>query len=141
HHFVQRLEGHFFRGAGDRSSKAEITPLPEAAAQAQQLLAGDLQASERLSRIERLMAGFESPYGLELLATVHWIAREDPAARTDFDQALVSVQAWSPRKRRLMQSEHLRKAWQRLRDEAWLMPASGSYVDPALASTPAHPPA
>jgi hypothetical protein len=51
----------------------------------------------RFARVASLVEGFESSFGLELLATVHWIAKHEQAAEPD---ALVdAVYAWNERKR------------------------------------------
>ena len=51
---------------------------------------------------------------MEMLATLHWIAKDNPEAATDVEKAIVGVQEWSDRKRKLFKPAHLRKAWQRL---------------------------
>ena len=91
-------------------------------------------SSETLQRFHhaiKLIDGFESPYGLELLATVHWVAtHEDRAARTDVDLAVRLVQSWSRRKERLFTERHIKIAWERLNEARWLDPEP-----PALSTT------
>jgi hypothetical protein len=72
------------------------------------------------ARIGRHDEGFESAYGMELLATVHWIAHEDRRAAEDATRAAELVQAWSPRKGRMFTAEHGATAWYALRDRGWL---------------------
>jgi hypothetical protein len=43
----------------------------------------------------------------------------EPAARADVQAAVTAVHKWSPRKRKLLKPEHLRKAWQRLKEQNW----------------------
>jgi len=78
HHVLQRVEGHFIRGYGDRSRNASIRLLPGATDEANAFLEDHNDTLQRLDRVGRLIEGFESPYGMELLATVHWLAHEDP---------------------------------------------------------------
>jgi len=74
-HFVlQRLEGHYLRGYGDRSRRAEIYFLPGAKEEAEAFLQSYPETLQRIDRVARLIYGFETPYGMELLATVHWLA-------------------------------------------------------------------
>lgn len=120
HYVLQRMEGHFVRGYGDRSRSTAIGLLPGAIDKADELLQQYPQTRDRLERVGQLIEGFETPYGMELLATVHWVAQEDPAARGDVNTAVDRVYAWNERKRKLFQPEHVRKAWVRLRDEGWL---------------------
>jgi len=87
---------------------------------AEQVLAGDTEARERLERVGQLIEGFETPFGVELLATVHWVATEDPGAATDFERCRDRVWSWSERKRRLFKESQLRVAHTHLRERGWL---------------------
>lgn len=78
---------------------------------------------QRFDRVAHLIEGFETPYGMELLATVHAVAKDDPAARSDPEAALQAVRAWSARKRSTMRPSHVRVAWKRLREHGWLVQA------------------
>jgi O-acetyl-ADP-ribose deacetylase (regulator of RNase III) len=120
HHVLQRLEGHFIRGYGDRSMDASIRLLPNAREQADQFLEQHPDTRQRLQRVSELIDGFESPYGMELLATVHWVAQESNAARSDAFAAVRCVHAWSDHKKRTFRQEHIQVAWQRLREQQWL---------------------
>ncbi|NQT12397.1 MAG: macro domain-containing protein [Planctomycetes bacterium] len=119
-HVLQRIEGHFIRGYGDRSKGARIQLLPRAAEQAEAFLAGDPDAEKRLERVARLIDGFETPYGMELLATVHWVAKDDAEIARDDEAIIERVQNWSQRKRARFQPDHIRKTAKRFRDEDWL---------------------
>ena len=119
-HVLQRIEGHFTKGYGDRDQGAEIRLLPGAVEEAEDAIAGDPEAQERLERVRRLIEGFETPFGLELLATVLWVAQEDARARRSVHEAIKRVHAWNRRKKRLFTPQHVETAWDRLRDEGWL---------------------
>jgi len=125
-HVLQLLEGHYIRGYGDKKSQSAIHLLPDAEDAATAFLNEEADVRERLEKVSRLIEGFETPYGLELLATVHWIAEKDTEAATDCQIAVKQVQEWSPRKEKLFRLEHIQKAWQRLRNQEWLSPASTS---------------
>jgi hypothetical protein len=83
-------------------------------------LAGSPETLERFERVARLIDGFESPYGLELLATTHWVATHDGARNPD--EATGMVRSWSARKEHLFTPEHVAVAWDRLADGGWLSP-------------------
>lgn len=126
-HVLRALEGHYIRGYGDRSrpvsEAAPIELLPGAAEEADDFLNTLPDTLQRFRQVIKLIDGFESPYGLELLATVHWVATQvDRAARKDADLTVRLVQAWSRRKQRLFTERHIEIAWQRLKDERWLDP-------------------
>ena len=67
-----------------------------------------------------LIEGFETPYGMEMLATLHWVAQEDPEAAEDCQVAIQRVQNWSDRKKNLFKPRHLKVAWEHLKAEGWL---------------------
>jgi len=119
-HVLQRIEGHFIRGYGDRSREASIRVIPEAVEEARTFLAGDADTFERLERVSKLIEGFETPYGMELLATVHWIAAHESAARAEVDKVVTLVHEWSDRKRRAFPPHHIRTVWNQLHQQDWL---------------------
>ncbi|RZM79542.1 type II toxin-antitoxin system antitoxin DNA ADP-ribosyl glycohydrolase DarG [Leptolyngbya iicbica] len=124
-HALQRIDGHYIRGYGDRSQSSQIYVLPEGREAATAFLAPHPDSQTRLERVSQLIEGFETPYGMEMLATLHWVAQENPKAAEDVDVAIAAVQAWSDRKRRLFKPQHLRKAWERLRDYGWMAATVG----------------
>ncbi|VXD10423.1 type II toxin-antitoxin system antitoxin DNA ADP-ribosyl glycohydrolase DarG [Planktothrix paucivesiculata] len=119
-HVLQVLDGHFIQGYGDRSKNSEMYVLPEGQAVAQEFLEQHPNANNRLERVQCLIEGFETPYGLEMLATVHWVTIEDTQAAIDCEQAIRRVQEWSERKRQIFKPHHLCKAWERLYEQKWL---------------------
>jgi len=82
-HGIERLDGHYVLGFGDGARLDPVRLAPNAAEEAEAYIAvsADAQGTrERISRVAKLIEGFESPYGLELLATVHWVATEEGAS-------------------------------------------------------------
>lgn len=124
-HVLKALEGHHLRGFGDGSNPVAhaepIVVLPGATAEAQSVLAENPAIAGRMNRVLELVEGYESPFGLELLATVHWVATRVEWAPNDGPEKIVErVQAWSRRKKQLFTSEHITTACGRLRKQDWL---------------------
>ena len=120
-HVLQRIEGHFIRGYGDRSSKAQsaqIELLPNAVEQANEFLELNPEAKERIENVAQLIKGFESPYGVELLSTVHWVAKNADIENTA--DVVTKVYQWNERKRHLMKTKHIEKAYNTLQQQAWI---------------------
>lgn len=122
---MRAMEGHFIVGFGDGSKpvrEAEpIELLPGASDDADRALDAAPDTVARIERVIRLSKGFESAYGMELLASVHWVAtRESTDAATDPAVAAELVGSWNARKQRMMGPDHVGKAWSHLRDERWL---------------------
>jgi O-acetyl-ADP-ribose deacetylase (regulator of RNase III) len=120
-HFVlQRMEGHFVRGYGDRSRDVSLELFPDAVREASEFLAARSDVSERLTKVATLIEGYETPYGLELLSTVHWVAvHENPKAKSDVDAVISGVISWNDHKRRTFIPRRITGAWNRLRTEGW----------------------
>lgn len=116
-----RLEKHYTQGYGDGKDTPSktIELLPGSVEEAEVFLSGDASIKQRMDRVANLIEGFEDPYGLELLSSVHWVMREDAEARDSADRAVEVVHQWNPRKRRLLKKEHLFKAWNRLNEQGW----------------------
>lgn len=116
-----RLERHYTQGYGDGKDNPTktIELLPGAVEEAEVFLKGDEIIRQRMDRVAKLIEGFEDPYGLELLSSVHWVMRENTDARESPAAAAAAVHKWSPRKRRILKTDHLLKAWERLREQGW----------------------
>ncbi len=117
---LQQLEGHYIVGLGDAARpRAEIDLLPGAVEEAQAVLSAQSEAQERFDRVAALIEGFETPYGLELLASVHWVARKEDLPATNPDEATAAIRGWTQRKAHLFQPSHVATAWERLMEQGW----------------------
>jgi O-acetyl-ADP-ribose deacetylase (regulator of RNase III) len=116
-HVLDALAGHYLIGLGERSARVtERAPINLAAgslAEANARFASDQANAERLEAVMRLVDGFETPYSMELLATVHFAAQQDPATADPADLS-ARVAAWSMRKARLFTEDHVQIAAKRL---------------------------
>lgn len=119
-HVLQAMEGHFIRGYGDRSRGAQIYALAEGIKQAREFLEDDDRAKQTLQSVADLIEGFETPYGMELLASTLWIAATaNETAKREPEAAIKDLHEWNSRKRNIFRQEHIRKAWHRLQTQGW----------------------
>ena len=124
-HLLHRFEGHFSLGFGDgkNSPNTEIELLAPAIKEAEEFLQKNKETSaeslKRLERVAKLIRGFESPYGLELLATVHWAYAHEKMSG-GLKEIEDFVHAWSARKNKLLKSQHVELAYRRLEQFNWL---------------------
>lgn len=120
-HALNRMEGHFIRGLGDGVVDAEIEPIADALDEAENFIRQQPHASlaERIHRVGELIDGFQSSYGMELLASVHWVATHEPNVDS-VDAATRAIHQWNPRKKSLMSPAHVSIAWNRLHSQGWL---------------------
>ncbi len=125
-HVLQALEGHYIRGYGDRTQQvlklAPITILPGAETEAHQWLEDNPdKTGERIDAVMRLVTGFASAYGLEMLATVHWITTQEMNGRVTAPVELAQrIRGWSERKGRLFTEAHVRIASSHLAELGWI---------------------
>ena len=113
------VEGHMITGyadGGDAPDK-QLELVPGAADEAEKFLQNEVEALERFARVCRLVEGFESSFGLELLATVHWVADQECA--TSVEDVVAKTYAWNDRKKRFS-ARQIGIAWNALRDGGWL---------------------
>lgn len=118
---LQRMEGHFIRGVGDEHLPGqEITLDPTAVDEARKELAHESASAKRLGQVVALIEGFQTPYGMELLASVHWMATTTPGGDSNYAVVVPAIQRWNTRKAKLFSPHHIEVAWQRLHDQGWL---------------------
>lgn len=102
------MEGHFIRGFGDDENPEQVIELmPGAFQKAEQFLSEDEAARSRLESVSQLIDGFETPYGMELLTTVHWVKNHEQQVDKDI---LTRIKHWSTRKENLFKSFHIEAA-------------------------------
>ena len=120
-HALNTMEGHFIRGLGDGVVDAEIEPTEDALAEAEAFIAEQEHAelAGHVERVGRLIDGYQSSYGMELLASVHWVAVHEHGVHSLGD-AVAAVHGWNDRKKTLMTPQHIASAWHRLEQEGWL---------------------
>ncbi|TQE98607.1 MAG: Appr-1-p processing protein [Spiribacter salinus] len=119
-HVLSRIEGHLITGYADGEDDPE-KPLeikPEALEPAETFLADHPQTQARFDRVARLIEGFETPYGMELLATVHWVATREGASSAE--AAVAKTHAWNQRKQQMFPADHIRRAWTALQERGAL---------------------
>ena len=118
-HALDRMDGHYIEGVGDGVVESEIKPKKEALDQAKIFLSeSNADINKRIERVAELIDGFQSPYGMELRGSVHWVAKNDGAKTKE--QALERIQAWNERKKSIMKQYHVFSAWNKLDQEGWL---------------------
>ncbi len=98
-HVLSLVEGHFITGYGDAEDSPDkpIALLPGVTASASAFIESHPETQARFDRVARLIRGFETPFGMELLATVHWVCTREGAKSED--ETVERTYAWSERKK------------------------------------------
>jgi len=118
-HVLRAVEGYYLTGyadGGDSPTK-ELQLVPGAVEDAERILMEDSSTSERIRRVAELVDGFETPFGLELLSTVHWVANQRQTQRAE--EIIAGTYAWNERKRQFTERQ-IRLALKVLNDKNWL---------------------
>ncbi len=118
-HVLSAVEGYYISGFGNGGDQPDkvLELIPGAIDDARRVLDQQPEMRERFERVGRLVEGFESPFGLELLATVHWVAtRERPATE---EELIEHVYAWAERKRQFNRDQILLAA-RVLAEKGWI---------------------
>lgn len=124
---LEILDGHYIRRHSDvQAPDAEIALVSAAIEEADQFLTDSKEFRTHLERVAEVIDGFETPYGMELLSSAHWVALHETPPITDADGAMQAVHRWNDRKRAMFRPEHIRVAWERLHDQGWLPAAEKS---------------
>ena len=116
---LTRIDGHLISGygfGGDAPDK-QIELIPGAIEDAEEYLNKYNLTRERFARVVDLVDGFESPFGLELLATIHWVVVEEGAAT--LEQVIAKTYEWNQRKFRFSK-EQIELAWNVLHNKGWV---------------------
>jgi len=100
---------------GDRQS--HVTPSGCAVAD-EYLKDSDRDGSEIIHRLDKLIQGYESPYGLELLSSVHWLAHHEK--HSPVEKIVEEMQNWNEGKRNSFNEDAIRLAYERLQSDGLL---------------------
>ena len=118
-HLLHRLEGHMILGYGVDAPHKELELVPEAIEDAADCLEASPETKAHCQKVADLVDGFESPFGLELLSTTHWVAsREIPE---DFDDLVAKAYAWNSSKEQFSERQ-FRIAVEWLQTNEWIAP-------------------
>ncbi|MCF7809675.1 macro domain-containing protein [bacterium] len=118
-HVLISIEGHLISGyadGGDEPSK-RLALVPGAVQDADRFLEDKQDTRNRLDKVVDLIQGFETPFGLELLSSVHWVVTRESAVT--FDQVKDETYNWNDRKRRFTEDQ-INIAWHTLLSKDWL---------------------
>jgi O-acetyl-ADP-ribose deacetylase (regulator of RNase III) len=118
-HVLRTIEGHLISGyadGGDAPDK-QLELVPGAVEDSRAYLDAHATTRARFDRVADVVLGFETPFGLELLSTVHWVAGH--SSHQDLDSIVAGTYAWNERKRQFSR-EQIALALDVLTTKGWL---------------------
>lgn len=117
-HVLNVLENHYINGYdGEDNPDKHITLLPGAMKDADMLLKNDAELLNKLNKVSNLVNGFETPFGLELLATVHWVVSKENKVK--LDDVIHGVYTWNAKKQKFSKRQ-IETAYNVLIKQAWI---------------------
>ena len=118
-HVLNAIEGHLVSGYadGDDAPDKELELVPGAIEDATAFLESHPKTRGRFNQVADLVEGFESPFGLELLSTVHWVGGEEGAR--PLDNVVRRTYAWNERKRQFSRCQ-IGIAFDVLSEKGWI---------------------
>ena len=123
-HVLNAVEGHFVAGYADGSDAParQLQLVPGAVEEARAFLDSRVDTQARLARVSDLVDGFESPFGLELLATVHWVSGDERGAH-DVNDVVNRTYRWNEGKKQFSRRQ-IALAFRVLSEKGWVTLAS-----------------
>ena len=120
-HVLISIEGHLISGYSDGvdAPGKRLELVPGAVEDATVFLNEHPLTRECMDRVTDLVDGFESSFGLELLATVHWVAARHPSAT--LHEVIANTYEWGRHKRQFSKRQ-IDLALRELRAKGWLKP-------------------
>ena len=118
-HVLSDMEGYHTAGYGDGGDQPfkRVSLVPTALEEAKAIMSEQAVAEAKLDSIASLIEGFETPLGLELLATTHWAyAHEGKRTVSAIEQF---YREWNDRKS-LFTRRQIAIALDRLHEQGWL---------------------
>jgi len=104
-HVLNVVEGHFINGyedGGDAPDK-QIKLVPGAVVDASKFLEDKDSTNNNFKQVSDLVNGFETPFGLELLSTVHWVMKQN--STIDIEQIISDVYSWNEGKKQFSKKQ------------------------------------
>jgi O-acetyl-ADP-ribose deacetylase (regulator of RNase III) len=117
-HVLHAVEGHLISGyadGGDAPDK-QLQLVPGAFEDAASFLDEHAETRARFEKVSKLVEGFESPFGLELLSTVHWLMKYETVST--LDSVVERTYAWNERKHQFTKRQ-IRIAVEVLSNKGW----------------------
>jgi O-acetyl-ADP-ribose deacetylase (regulator of RNase III) len=126
-HLLVDMEGTFISGFGDGTDKVlDLKPIAPTERGIAELVHYLESASQEITKlvdwVMSVVDGYEEPYGLELLASTHWVATNEQARSPEV--AAEAVQNWTDRKGRIFTDRHVCHAFRHLESVDALSPTT-----------------
>ena len=118
-HVLNKVEGHLVSGYADGGDAPDKTLnlVPGAIEDAENFLKNMPETKNRINQVADLVEGFETPFGLELLSTVHWVVTKMDV--DSMEDIVRETYNWNERKKKFTERQ-IAIAYNTLEKKHWL---------------------
>lgn len=110
---LHALSGTYLCGIGDGQKQNHIDVMPGVIEEVDKYIISRPHLSNAVEKIKRIIYGYETSFGMELLGTVHWVCtHEDVQSEQD---VVRHVHSWNERKKTIMSPENIIRAYNHLK--------------------------
>lgn len=114
HNAIDNLSGYYITGLKDGTEVNHIKLCDGILSEVDDFIANSTEnLSQYIEKIKQIISGFETPFGMELLGTVHWVVAQEGAR--NIDEAITKVHNWNDRKKQLMSPQDITIAYNHLK--------------------------
>ncbi|MDR0932082.1 MAG: macro domain-containing protein [Victivallales bacterium] len=117
-HVLNAVEGHLLFGFADwgDNPQKQLKIVPGAEEEVTDFLEQHRDTCNRMKRVEELVSGYETSFGLELLSTVHWIVQKENVS--SLKEVIEHTYAWNESKKQFSPRQ-IELALVRLKENNW----------------------
>ena len=126
-HVMNTIEGHMVVGyedGGDSPTK-QLKIVKGSVEKARSFLKYKNDTQQNFKKVANLVDGFETPFGLELLATVHWVVKYENTS--NLDDVVEKIYNWNERKKQFSKKQ-IKVAYDTLYSKNWVAVSSNNGV-------------
>jgi O-acetyl-ADP-ribose deacetylase (regulator of RNase III) len=115
-HVLYDMEGHYLHGMKSKEARPfdELTIEKSQLANIESLIEKSSQKN-KLDTLLNIIEGYQSPLGMELLATIDLLIKDDKSLLHDTEALIDKIHNWNERKARLMKPHYIKVTQERLR--------------------------
>ncbi|MBR6363849.1 MAG: macro domain-containing protein [Alphaproteobacteria bacterium] len=111
---LQDMSGTYLSGIGDGQTQNHIDVMPGVMSEVDEYLEKRPYLLNAIQKIKKIIYGYETSFGMELLGTVHWVCtHENITSEADIVR---HVHLWSDRKKSIMSQSDIIRAYKQLKN-------------------------
>ncbi len=112
-HTLNDMAGFYLKGVGDGQEHDHIDVISEIMPEIDDYINSRPELTDATEKMRKIIYGYETTYGMELLGTVHWVCANDKPA--SLDDIICKVHAWNKRKKAIMSATDIERAYKHLK--------------------------